>query len=136
VKFDRREIKFISMAISKDAATALILAMAAEGNSIEILMQTRNHKRPKNYNIGYSGNKRGSFTPDAVIRYESQADFFSIEEELSKANQADVIYKWILFSMEAKKLKGKLFLVVPKSKEFEYTSLIDWKQIDATVLSV
>jgi len=124
------------MAISKDAANALILSMAEKGKSIEILMQVRNHKRPKNYAIGYSGGKRGSFTPDAVIRYEEQADFFTIEEELTKANMSEVIYKWILFSMEAKKLKGKLFLVVPKNKEFEYNNLLEWKQIDATVLSI
>lgn len=124
------------MAVSKDAATTLILEMAAKGKSLDILMQTRSAKKPKAYGIGYSGGRRGSFSPDAVVQYDGSSDFFAIEGELTKANTPELIYKWILFSMEAKKLKGKLFIVVAKNKEHEYSHLIGWKQIDATLLAI
>ena len=124
------------MALSKTQANDLILSMASKGKSVKIEMQTSSHKKPRNYAIGYSGGRRGSFTPDAVIQYEESTDFFTIETELTKANSSELIYKWILFSMEAKKLKGKLYILVSKNKEFEFQHLLGWKQIDATLLGV
>jgi len=38
--------------------------------------------------------------------------------------------------MEAKKAKGAFFMIVAKAKEEEYKKLIDWKQIDVTLLTL
>lgn len=105
-------------------------------NSTEQRIQARDFKKPDAYSIRYSGFKRGSFNPDAILEYANKKDFYSVEEDLTRANMSEKLYKWILFSMEAKKSKGKFFLIVPAGKEFQFTNLLDWKQIEAIVVGV
>lgn len=120
----------------KESAIALIKEKAAENNSTDLFIHARNHKKPKSFSIGYSGNRQGNYTPDAIVHIDSKKDFYAIEESLTKSNAPEQIYKWILFSMEAKKAKGKFYMIVAKAKEEEYKKLIDWKQIDVKLLSL
>lgn len=120
----------------KESAIALIKEKAEKTKSTDLFIQARNHKKPKSFSIGYSGNRQGNYTPDAIVHVDSKKDFYTIEETLTKANAPEQIYKWILFSMEAKKAKGDFYMIVSKAKEAEYKKLIDWKQIDVTLLSL
>lgn len=124
------------MAFSRTKAVEYIRETARTTNSTDQKIQARDFKKPDAYAIRYSGFKRGSFNPDAILEYANKKDFYSVEEDLTKANMSEKLYKWILFSMEAKKCKGQFFLIVPAGKEFQFTNLLDWKQIEATVVGV
>ena|SRR5687768_10242868 len=124
------------MSFSKTKAVDYIREVATTTQAINTSIQARDFKKPDAYSIRYSGFKRGSFNPDAILEYSSKKDFYTIEEDLTKANMSEKLYKWILFSMEAKKTKGRLILLVPKTKEFQFTNLLDWKQIEAEVVGI
>ena len=124
------------MSFSKSKAVEYIREVATTTQAVNLSIQARDFKKPDAYSIRYSGFKRGSFNPDAIMEYSSKKDFYTIEEDLTKANMSEKLYKWILFSMEAKKTKGRLILLVPKTKEFQFTNLLDWKQIEAVVVGI
>jgi hypothetical protein len=124
------------MAFSRTKAVEYIRAIAKSTNSIDLKIQAKDFKKPDGFAIRYSGFKRGIFNPDAIMEYAGKKDFYSVEEDLSRTDVSEKLYKWILFSMEAKKAKGKLILIVPAGKEDEFNTMLDWKQIDAAVVGV
>lgn len=124
------------MTFTRTKAMSHIRQIASDSSATEVFVGISGAQKTHSYSIQYSGYKRGAFNPDAVVAYGEKKDFYAVETELSKANMSEKIYKWILFSTEARKASGKLFIVVPLDKESQFNNLIQWKQIDAVLIAL
>jgi len=104
-----------------------------KNNVTSIEVAKKGYLAPKS--IGFK-NARSSFKPDIIVGYGNKKDYYSIEERFSKSQLSEMISKWILLSLEARKNKGKLFVVVPEKLQNSFDSLIQDKQISAKILAV
>lgn len=104
-----------------------------KNNATTIEVSKKGYSAPKT--IGFR-NARSSFKPDIVAAYGNKKDYYSIEEKYNKTLLPDMISKWILLSLEARKNKGKLFVVVPEKLKESFSSLIEDKQISAEIVAV
>ena len=78
-------------------------------------------------------NAKNAYTPDVVVSYETKKDIFFIEDRLNKTLLPDMITKWILFSLEARKRKGKFYLMIPEKQKERFEQVIRDKQISAEI---
>ena len=84
--------------------------------------------------LSFKWNKK-SFKPDIVAFYPNKRDLFTIEPKINKKNISELISKWILMTIEAKRHGGKFYLVVPP-KHVDYCSeLIQDKQLRVELIS-
>lgn len=91
-----------------------------------------NEKTPRS--LGFKWNNK-TFTPDIVAFYPDKRDLFSIEPKINKKNIPELISKWILMAIEARRHGGKFFLVVPPKHEDYCDELIRDKQIRVELIS-
>jgi len=110
-----------------------IISKAKDKGAERIAAKTKNTEKPEG--LGYKGS-RISFTPDVVAYYPNRRDLFSIEDKLVKSTLPETISRWILFSLEARKRKGKFYLMVPEKIESKFAEIIDEKQINVELRSV
>lgn len=83
--------------------------------------------------LSFKWNKK-KYTPDVVAIYPDKKDIFCVESKINKSNIPDLISKWILFGLEARKNNGKFFLIVPPEKQKYCQELIKSKQLSANLL--
>ena len=103
-----------------------------EAQKVESTMS--NDKRPDWLSFGGYNSKK--YQPDAVVTYKNWADIYSIENKLSKKVTSDHLQKWILFSLEARKMRGMLYLIVDESVSKDVTEVLLQKKIRAEVIPV
>jgi len=103
-----------------------------EAQKVESVMS--NDKRPDWLSFGGYNSKK--YQPDAVVRYKGYADIYSIENKLSKKVTSDHLQKWILFSLEARKMGGMLYLIVDDILGDEVKEVLLQKKIRAEVIPV
>jgi len=123
------------MALSKQNARKAILKEIDEKSATEIMM-TGGPEYPDpskySYNGGF-GNSR-QFMPYAVIKYADRTDIFTVEPSVAKKNIPEVMQRCILFSSEARKNGGDLYIVVEEGKSEDFERLLTSKMINATLL--
>jgi hypothetical protein len=103
-----------------------------EAQKVESVMS--NDKRPDWLSFGGYNSKK--YQPDAVVRYKGYADIYSIENKLSKKVTSDLLQKWILFSLEARKMGGMLYLIIDDVVSDEAIEILAQKKIRAEVIPV
>ena len=106
---------------------------AKKRGATKIKANHRKYERPRS--LMYRGHRK-KFTPDVVAIQDGKKDFYSIEDKFNKKIIPEIISKWILFSLEARKNRGDLYIAVPESKEEMCQELIDSKQISAQLIAV
>jgi hypothetical protein len=85
--------------------------------------------------LAFRGN-RSSFTPDIIAIYDHKRDFFAIENKIKKKELPQLISKWILFGLEARKNKGKFYIVTEKKHSEKFQKIIDDKQLSAQLITI
>ena len=103
-----------------------------ESQKVESVMS--NDKRPDWMSFGGYNSKK--YQPDAVVRYKKYSDIYSIENKLSKKVTSDHLQKWILFSLEARKMGGMLYLIVDENVDKDVNEVLSQKKIRAEVIPV
>lgn len=91
------------------------------------------YERPRS--LMYRGHRK-KYTPDVVAIQGNKRDLYSIEDKFSKKIIPELVSKWILFSLEARKNRGDFYIAVPESKEELCQELITSKQISAQLIAV
>ncbi len=85
--------------------------------------------------IGFYNSKK-QFTPDIVAKYSDKRDFYAIEKNIPEKDIHLLIFKWILFAAEARKMAGTFFLVIPKSKTHLCKKIIHEKQLEIKLITL
>ncbi|UKN01394.1 hypothetical protein K6119_16835 [Paracrocinitomix mangrovi] len=117
--------------MNKDILTNIISNLKKKGAK-EIRSGSGNSKKPNA--LTFNGTRK-TFTPDVVALYEDKRDIFSIENKIVKANISDLIAKWILFGLEARKHNGSFYLVVSKENSAKCQDIIDSKKLSAELIT-
>jgi len=97
---------------------------------IEAVGDKNNTPAPYQYN-----GTRKNFIPDMAVTFEDRVDLFSIENSTAKKHMPEMILKWILFSLEARKKGGDFYIAVVKGKEDVFKEIIESKMISAEVIT-
>lgn len=85
--------------------------------------------------VSYSSS-RSSFSPDVEVDHGNQTDIYEFEKSFAKTKLPEMISKWILFSIQAKKYSGVFYLVVDESTRLKFEKIVREKQLSVEVLSV
>lgn len=135
MKIDRKSLRSKRKlpTMNKTKLIDKIVSTAKEKGAERIAAKTKNTEKP--IGLGYKGS-RVNFVPDVVAYYPNKRDLFSIEEKMVKSKLPEMISKWILFSLEARKRKGKFYLMVPEKNEASFAQIISEKQISAELRAV
>lgn len=83
---------------------------------------------PSPEKINYKGSNQ-SFVPDLVAKYEDSEDIYVIEEKYTKSSLSEMLSRWLLFSTEARKRRGKFYLFVPEKHLSDIQDILERKQI-------
>ena len=122
------------MAILLKGALQQIIKSTNKEEAVKVESVMSNDKRPDWLSFGGYNSKK--YQPDAVVRYKGYADMYSIENKLSKKVTSDHLQKWILFSLEARKMGGMLYLIVDDILGNEVVDVLAQKKIRAEVIPV
>ena len=130
MKIERILLRFKEnyLLMNKSKIIDQIISTAKEKGAQRIAANAKNNEKPDG--LGYKGS-RVNFVPDVVAYYPNKRDLFSIEEKMTASKLPEMISKWILFSLEARKRKGKFYLMVPEKNEEKFAQIISDKQISA-----
>lgn len=91
-----------------------------------------NRTRPRS--LKFKWHKK-TFTPDIVAFYPDKRDLFSIEPKINKKNIPELVSKWILMAIEARRHGGKFYLVAPPKHEDFCNELIEDKKLRIELIS-
>jgi hypothetical protein len=122
------------MAILLKGALQQIIKSTNKEEAVKVESVMSNDKRPDWLSFGGYNSKK--YQPDAVVRYKGYADMYSIENKLSKKVTSDHLQKWILFSLEARKMGGMLYLIIDDILGQEVVDVLAQKKIRAEVIPV
>lgn len=122
------------MAILLKGGLQQIIKATTKEDAQKVESTMSNDKRPGWLSFGGYNSKK--YQPDAVVQYKKYSDIFSIENKLSKKITSDHLQKWILFSLEARKMGGMLYLIVDESIGDEVSEVLTQKKIRAEVIPV
>lgn len=100
---------------------------------VDIKVTGEKSKEPRTLEMRGS---RKSFKPDVVAEFENKRDIFSVETKLNKSDLPDLITKWILFGLEARKHRGQFYVVVSKDNADKCQQIISSKQLAAQILTL
>lgn len=125
------------MALSKQNARTVIINSIDKKAATEIRMTGGpEYPDPDKYSFnGGFGNSR-QFMPYAVVKYKTQTDIYTMEPSVAKKHIPEIMQRCILFSSEARKNGGTLYVVVEASKHEEFQKLLNSKMINATLVTV
>ena len=105
-------------------------------------------RKDKNNTVRIKGNKknptkalsfngsRSSHYPYMEVDHDGQTDFYEFEKSFKKSGLPDLIGKWILFSIYAKKNSGEFYLVVEDKSKHQYDKIIREKKLDIELLTI
>ncbi|MCG8574605.1 MAG: hypothetical protein MI810_06960 [Flavobacteriales bacterium] len=77
-----------------------------------------------------------TYSPTIEIVRNNQTDLYEFEKSYRTAELSKLIAKWIMFSIRAKKLSGKFYLVVNKKDKPKFQQVIIDKQLDVEVIEI
>lgn len=117
--------------MSKELLSKIVKLATKEG-ATEIKSTSSNHPTPTA--VGYNGSRK-SYKPDMVAIFPKKMDYFAIESKMSKKHLPELISKWILFSLEARKKRGDLYIVLEKKDEEKFRKVIEAKHISAQIMA-
>lgn len=92
----------------------------------------KNSKSPQK--LAFKGNRK-MFMPDLVVIYQNKRDLISVESKIVKSQLPDLIAKWILFGLEARRYGGNFYLVVAEKNSKKCREIIQSKQLSAEILT-
>jgi hypothetical protein len=118
--------------MNSDAISAFIKTIKGKG-VLEVKVKGNKDKQPKKYSYN---DARKSYMPEVTAVYEKKTDFYAIEKKITKDILPDLIAKWILFSMEARRLNGVFYLVVDESNASKCQAIIDRKQLAIELIKI
>lgn len=98
-------------------------------------IQTSLGKTDKPSSLSFKGGRK-SYMPDIVAEFENKTDLFSIEHKISKSGWPDLISKWILFGLEARKNGGHFYVVVSKDNSKQCKEIIAAKRLSAELITI
>ncbi|UKN02331.1 hypothetical protein K6119_02200 [Paracrocinitomix mangrovi] len=74
--------------------------------------------------------------PRLVAEYENSTDFYEFENNYTNSRLNELILKWILFSVRAKLLSGKFYLVVNEGDRLKFSQIIREKQLEIELIVI
>lgn len=106
--------------------------LSAKGaNLIRTSLGKTDHPR----SISYKGGRK-SYTPDIVAEYDNKCDLFSVEHKIKKTQWKDLVSKWILFGLEARRRGGRFYVVVNESNAKKCRDIIASKGLSAHLITI
>ncbi len=117
--------------MTKDQMMKRVVSSSSVKKAGDIRSELKGYPKPRK--LSYKGNQKG-FYPDVVAEFDAKTDVYCVEPKLRKSDLPEVIGKWILFSMEARKRKGEFYLVVPEKSRDEFDEIVTSKMIRAEIL--
>ena len=78
---------------------------------------------------------RSSYKPEVVSINNGKKDLYAVENKINKKNISDLISKWILFGLEARKNGGNFYLFVPEKQVDYCQEIINEKRLSAKVMA-
>jgi hypothetical protein len=106
--------------------------LAKKNGALKVQVAGDKNNTPDAYQ--YNGTRK-NFIPDMAVTFEDRVDLFSIENSVAKKHLPEMILKWILFSLEARKKGGDFYIAVVKDKEAVFNEIIASKMISAEVIT-
>lgn len=82
----------------------------------------------------FNGNRK-KFTPDMVAIYGDKKDLISVESKILKSELPNLIAKWILFGLEARRHGGDFYLVVEKKHSDQCKEIIETKRLQVELMT-
>ena len=131
-KVDKSVAREVSPAVFREKAFEAILKNVDEDEVVRVEALIKGHSTPDK--ITFGGYNAKSFQPDALAVFNDRKDVYAIEAESNKKAIAKNLGKWILFSLHAKKNRGRFIIVTSKAHEEAIQGVINSKQINASVL--
>lgn len=85
--------------------------------------------------IGFSFNHSSkSYFSSLEVVYSNHTDIYEFENKFKKDDLNELITKWIMLSIQAKRLSGVLYLVVYRKFKHEFNKVLLEKKIDAEIV--
>jgi len=100
-------------------------------NTIKVKGDRNNPTKKLNYR-----NTGVSFAPAIEVQHGKQTDLYEFEKSYSTSKLNELITKWILFSIRAKMLSGKCYLVVREKDAVKFNKIIREKLLDIEVIPI
>ena len=85
--------------------------------------------------LSFNGS-RSSHYPYLEVDHGKQTDFYEFEKSFAKSKLPDLISKWILFSIHAKRNLGDFYLVVDDKSKKQFDKIITEKKLDLEILTI
>jgi hypothetical protein len=85
--------------------------------------------------FSYNGS-RSSHYPAMEVDHGRQTDVYEFEKSFAKSKLPELISKWILFSIHAKRKSGDFFLVVDDKSKHEFNKIIADKKLDIQLITI
>ena len=102
-----------------------------DSNTIRVKDDNNNPTKKLNYR-----NTNVSFAPSIEVEHGKQTDVYEFEKSYSVSKLNELITKWILFSIRAKKLSGKCYIVVKAKDAVKFNKIIREKSLDIEVIPI
>lgn len=115
----------------EDISTFIDKLKKNKKNTVRVKGSSLNPTKSYSFN-----NSRSSHFPYLEVDHNDQTDIYEIEKELRKSNLPDVIGKWILFSIYAKRKSGEFYLVVDEKQKHQYNKIISDKKLDIELITI
>ncbi|MEO9533861.1 MAG: hypothetical protein ABJG68_02605 [Crocinitomicaceae bacterium] len=118
--------------MKKDVITRIVANLKKEDVE-EVKVKGANENTPNA--LSYKMAKK-SYTPDIVAQYKNRKDYFTVEDKFKKKNLPDLISKWILFALMARRNGGKFYLFVQKEHFKFIESIVKQKHLSLELIRI
>lgn len=100
-------------------------------NTVRVKGSTKNPTRSYSFN-----NSRSNHAPYLEVDHGRQTDLYEFEKSFKKTGLPDLIGKWILFSIHAKRKSGDFYLVVDDKSKDQFSKIISDKKLDIELIGI
>lgn len=87
----------------------------------------------KSYSFNSS---RSSHYPYMEVENDNRTDLYEFEKTFAKTKLPELIGKWILFSIHAKRKFGDFYLVVDDKSKHQFSKIISDKKLDIELITI
>ena len=102
--------------------------------SSPLKLKVKGHRYNPPRPVHFYGSKR-NYIPDIEVTFaNNKRSFYIFESEVKEDDISQLLFKWILFSSEAKKMSGKFYLVINKADAKYCEEVIRDKQLDVELV--
>lgn len=118
--------------MTKKEIDQFIDKVTSESNGI---VRQKGHPKLPTKKLGYRFSDI-SHVPQLTIEHGNSIDYYEFEKLYSAKNISQLISKWILFSIQAKMMSGKFYLVVKEKDKVKFIHIINERSLDIELITI